>query len=225
LQIFGKNWRKCGFLGKNYGLGVKNTRLCGLYANYAKGKLTQVKSSVSETRYKQFDELGRLLQMEQRTPVSGETMADVVPRVSNYEYNFAGALVKETYPSGREVKNEFEADGDLSRIYGKASTPNAIERTYANGFSYTADGKIQRLKLGNNRWESAKFNDRLQVTELALGTSDGDGSLWKLKYDYGELQSNGVDVDTAKNTGNIAKQTLTVATCNYKSVNLQSSVF
>ncbi len=174
--------------------------------NYAKGKLTQVKSSVSETRYTSFDNLGRLLQMEQRTPVTGETIANAVPRVSSYQYNFAGALVEETYPSGRVVKNEFEADGDLSRIYGKASTPNAVERTYANGFSYTPDGKIQRLRLGNGRWESAKFNERLQVTELALGTSDGDGSLWKLGYEYGEIENG--SVNQAKNTGNIARQTL-----------------
>jgi RHS repeat-associated protein len=174
--------------------------------NYAKGKLTQVKSSVSETRYTQFDYLGRLLQMEQRTPVTGETIATAIPRVSSYQYNFAGALVQETYPSGRVVKNEFEADGDLMRIYGQANA-NSPERTYANGFSYTADGKIQRLRLGNGRWESAKFNERLQVTELALGTSDGNGSLWKLGYEYGELASNGT-VDTAKNTGNIARQTV-----------------
>ncbi len=172
---------------------------------FAKGKLTKVTSSISETRYTNFDQFGRLTQMEQRTPVNGETLANATARVSSYQYNFAGALVKETYPSLREVNNEFEADGDLSRIYGKAN-PNSTERTYANGFSYTADGKIQRLKLGNNRWESAKFNDRLQLTELALGTSDGDGSLWKLGYEYGELE-NGT-VNTAKNTGNIAKQTL-----------------
>jgi RHS repeat-associated protein len=92
------------------------------------------------------------------------------------------------------------------RIYGQANA-NSPERTYANGFSYTADGKIQRLRLGNGRWESAKFNERLQVTELALGASDGNGSLWKLGYDYGELASNGT-VDVSKNTGNIARQTI-----------------
>jgi hypothetical protein len=56
-------------------------------------------------------------------------------------------------------------------------------------------------------WESAKFNTRLQVTELALGHSVGDGSLWKLNYDYGEIDANG-NVDIAKNTGNIVRQTL-----------------
>lgn len=165
---------------------------------YSKGKLTKVTSSISETRYTLFDQLGRLTQSQQIT--SGQTYT------SGYEYNLSGALIKEIYPSGREVKNEFESDGDLRRIFGRASQ-NAAERTYANGFSYTPDGRIQRLRLGNNRWESAKFNDRLQVMELALGNSDGDGSLWKLNYEHGELQANG-SVDASKNTGNIARQTL-----------------
>jgi RHS repeat-associated protein len=97
----------------------------------------------------------------------------------------------------------------LLRISGKAGS-NAAERTYASGFSYTPDGRIQRLKLGNNRWESANFNERLQVMQLALGSSDGDGSLWKLNYEYGELESNGT-VNTTKNTGNIARQTVSFA--------------
>ncbi len=175
--------------------------------NYAKGKLTKVKSDISETRYTLFDNLGRLTQSEQRTPFSdAETIYNAAPRISKYKYNLSGALVEQEYPSTRVVKNEFETDGDLSRISGKANT-NATERTYANGFSYTADGRIERLKLGNGLWESAKFNTRLQVTELALGHSAGDGGLWKLAYDYGELNTDG-SVNSAKNTGNIAKQSL-----------------
>ena len=86
------------------------------------------------------------------------------------------------------VRNEFEADGDLSRIYGKAN-PSAQERTYANAFTYTADGKIEKLRLGNGRTEWAKFNERLQVTELALGNGVTDSSLWDLNYEYGEMQT------------------------------------
>ena len=144
-----------------------------------------------------FDNLNRLTQSQQIT--DGQTYT------SGYLYNLSGALVQETYPSGRVVKNEFESDGDLKRIFGNAS--NQTERTYANGFNYTADGKIQRLRLGNGRWESAKFNERLQVTELALGASNGDGGLWKLAYEYGELNTDG-SVNIVKNTGNIAKQTV-----------------
>lgn len=169
--------------------------------NFAKGALTRVTSSVSETKYTQFDSFGRLTQSQQIT--------DGTTYTSGYEYNFAGALIKETYPSGREVKIELEADGDLSRIYGKANS-NAIEKTFANSFSYTPDGRIEKLRLGNGLWESAKFNNRLQVTEFNLGIGVNDASRWKLQYEYGELQSNGT-VDTNKNTGNIARQTSSFA--------------
>jgi YD repeat-containing protein len=47
----------------------------------------------------------------------------------------------------------------------------------------------------------------LQVTELALGTSPTDTSLWKLNYEYGELNQDG-SVDATKNNGNIAKHTI-----------------
>jgi RHS repeat-associated protein len=174
--------------------------------NYAKGKLTKVTSSISETRYNSFDNFGRLLQMEQRTPFDTETIANATPRVSSYQYDFGGALVQETYPSGRVVKNDLNAFGDLSRITSK-SNANAAERVYASGFSYTADGQIQRLRLGSGRWESAKFDNRLQMTEMTLGTSNGDGSLWKLKYEYGELNADG-SVNQNQSTGNIAKQTI-----------------
>jgi RHS repeat-associated protein len=177
--------------------------------NVAKGKLTKVTSSVSETRYTQFDSLGRLTKMEQRTPLTGETISNTTPHVSSYQYNFAGALIAETYPSGRVVRNDYEADGDLSRIYGKATTSSA-ERTYANAFTYTPDGRIEKLRLGNNRTEWAKFNERLQVTELALGLGVTDAGLWDLKYEYGELNTDGT-VNAAKNTGNIAKQTINFA--------------
>jgi RHS repeat-associated protein len=181
------------------GKGLTNT------PNYAKGHITKVTSSISETRYTNFDNFGRLLQMEQRTPFTDtETIANATPRVSSYQYDFGGRLVAETYPSGRVVKNEFNADGDLSRIASKTNA-TAIERQYASGFGYTADGKIQRLKLGSGVWESAKFDSRFQVTEMSLGSSNGNGNLWKLNYEYGELDANG-NTNTTKNTGNISKQ-------------------
>src|SRR5262249_38572679 len=113
-------------------------------------------------------------------------------------------LIQETYPSGRIVKNEFESDGYLSRIYGKTGS-NPI-RTYASSFTYTPDGRIEQLRLGNGLWEKAKFNSRLQVTELNLGHGL-DGDLWKVGYQYGEIDASG-NLDATKNTGNIARQTL-----------------
>ena len=176
--------------------------------NFAKGKLTKVENGVSQTRYTGFDNFGRLLSTEQRTPLDGQTIAQATPYVSGYQYNLSGALVQETYPSGRVVKNEFEADGDLKDVIGKKAG-SSIFKTYVSNFSYTAAGGISQMELGNGKWETAKFNSRLQVYELGLGNSATDASLWKTNYDYGELDGSG-NVDATKNTGNIAKQTLTV---------------
>ena len=166
--------------------------------NFAKGKLTKVTSSVSETQNTLFDNFGRITESKQIT--DGNTYT------SRYTYNFAGALVEEEYPSGRKVKNEFETDGDLARVTS-AKNAASVFAQYVSNFSYTASGGISQMRLGNGRWETAKFNNRMQVTELGLGTNLADANLWKTAYEFGELNTNGT-VDTAKNTGNIARQTL-----------------
>jgi RHS repeat-associated protein len=163
--------------------------------NFAKGKLTKVMSSISTTQYTAFDNFGRTLTSEQIT--DGQTYE------SKYKYDFGGRLVDQTYPSGKVVRNFFESDGDLARITGQG-------KVYASDFSYTSTGVIEKLKLGNGLWESAKLNERQQVEEIKLGTSPTDGSKWQVNYKYGELQDDG-SVNTAKNTGNIAKQTINFA--------------
>jgi len=70
------------------------------------------------------------------------------------------------------------------------------------------------MRLGNSRWETAKFNTRLQVTELGLGSSATDAGVWKTQYEYGELNANGT-VDASKNIGNIAKTTTTIPTTSF----------
>lgn len=163
-----------------------------------KGGLTQVKNSVSVSQTIAFDSLGKPLTYQQIT--DGQIYA------TQYQYNAVGILVQETYPSGRVVRSDFNQDGHLARIYGKASQ-NALEKTFANSFNYAPTGLIEKLRLGNGKWESAKFNNRLQITEIGLGNGATDTSLWQLNYAYGELTTN-ENVDTSKNTGNIAKQTI-----------------
>ena len=133
------------------------------------------------------------------------------PRTRTFHtiYNLSGALTQETYPSGRVVKNDFESDGDLQDVVSKKAG-GTVFTPYVSDFMYTASGGISQMKLGNGRWESAVFNTRLQVTDLGLGGSATDSSLWKTHYDYGELSQDGSTVDATQNSGNIARQTLTV---------------
>ena len=58
------------------------------------------------------------------------------------------------------------------------------------------------MRLGNGLWESVKFNNQFQTTEITLGTSAGSDNRLKLSYDYG----------TTDNNGNVKGQTIRVPT-------------
>jgi RHS repeat-associated protein len=155
----------------------------------AKGRLTQVSSSISTTNYNQFDNLGRVLASQQIT--DGQTYN------FGYSYNLAGMLVNQTYPSGRVVTNQFETDGDLAQVVGAFNNQN---KTYAGNFNYTSAGAVSAMQLGNGKWENTVFNSRLQPIQIGLGNSNNSQELWKVNYDYG----------TTDNNGNVKSQQITV---------------
>ncbi len=159
----------------------------------AKGKLTKVSSSVSTTEYTSFDILGRVTGHKQTTDGQNYT--------TGYVYNLSGALIEETYPSGRKVKNTLDVNGDLAQVQSQKSSTD-IWRPYASTFVYNAAGTVSSLKLGNGKFENTTFNSRLQPTQIGLGSSATDQGLLKLNYDYG----------TTANNGNILSQTFTVPT-------------
>src|SRR5262249_13866409 len=73
---------------------------------------------------------------------------------------------------------------------------------YAAQFSYAAHGGVLGLKLGNNLWEHTVYDpNRLQPTEIGLGTTQGASDLLKLTYGYGPV---------ASNNGNVLSQTVTI---------------
>jgi RHS repeat-associated protein len=164
----------------------------------AKGKLIKVTNGTgadrSTTEYTGFDILGRVTAHKQTT--------DSTDYVTGYTYNHGGALIEETYPSGRVVKNELYASGELSQVSSKESS-SAIYKTYANDFAYTAAGAISSLKLGNGRFESTQFNNRLQPTQIALGSSVGNAGVLRIDYAYNSSGNN-------DNNGNLLSQTITV---------------
>lgn len=160
---------------------------------FSKGKLTKVASSVSETHYLEFDEAGRITKHKQA--IDGEDYTTA------YTYNLGGALIEETYPSGRVVKNVLNSNGDLSLIQSRKNANHGFS-TYANSLTYNPAGVVSSAQLGNGRWESIVFNSRLQSTQIALGTVQNGTDKLKLEYNYGTVQNN----------GNVLSQTITVPT-------------
>lgn len=147
------------------------------------GKTTGIKSSVSKTNYTSFDVFGRPLTHQQIT--DGQTYN------TGYSYNLSGVLIEETYPSGRVVRSTFGVDGQLTQVQSKKDADHGFVN-YAESISYNASGAVTKMQLGNGRWETAIYNDRLQITQIGLGTTDSMQDLLKLNYDYGtSTQNNG----------------------------------
>ncbi len=148
----------------------------------AKGKLIKVTSSVSTTEYTSFDILGRVLTHKQTTDGNAYN--------SSYVYNLSGALIEETYPSGRVVKNTLDIDGDLALVQSSKSNVQGL-KMYANAFTYTSAGAVSSLRLGNGKFENTTFNSRLQPIQIGLGSSATSQNLLKLNFDYGGSDNNG----------------------------------
>lgn len=161
---------------------------------YSNGKTTRVASSVSETRFTSFDNLGRLKTHQQIT--DGQTYPTA------YSYNLSGAITEETYPSGRVVRSVLNQDGELAMLQSKKN-PSAGFVDYASDFTYSSAGAVEKMRLGNGRWETVAYNNRLQVTQIGLGTISTEQNLLKLEYSYGTA---------TENNGSLREQKITAPT-------------
>jgi hypothetical protein len=154
----------------------------------SKGQLTAINSTISANNYTAFDELGRIKSSQQQM-VGGETY-----NFPNYTYDLSGALVSETYPSGRVVKTESDTIGRLSKV--TSQNPNQVEKTYLSNLSYTTFGGVSQAKLGNGRWESMLFDSKTnQTTQIGLGFSAANTNLLKIEYNYGTTTATSSDND------------------------------
>ena len=175
---------------------VTHTYDVGMDCNF-KGRLTQVQNSNSTTNYTCYDAMGRVLGTSQLT--CGQTNA------MSYDYNLAGGMTSQTYPSGRMITTGYDPAGRVNGISGPQS------KIYATTFSYTAHGAVASMNLGNTLWEHTHFNGRLQPDEIGLGTSNGDSSKLKLEYAYNAL-------GIADNNGNVLSQKISLDTMGTQTV-------
>ncbi len=171
----------------------------------AKGKLIKVANGISTTEYLNFDILGRVQNHKQTT--DGNTYN------TSYVYNLSGALIEETYPSGRVVRNTLDIDGDLQQVQSKKL--NGTLQNYANAFTYTSAGAVSSLRLGNGKFENTTFNSRLQPIQIGLGGSATSQNLLKLNFDYGVTDNNGNVKSQIITTPTIGSVTGFTATQNY----------
>lgn len=168
----------------------------GTVVTNAVGRMTFVSTTVSTTGYTQLDPLGRVLQSKQVTQAGSNQTYTL-----NYEYNRAGQMTSETYPSLKKVVTSYDSAGRISQVKDQS-----LNKLYASGFSYASHGAVEAMTLGNNLIERATFNSRLQPVQIKLGTSALPASALQLDYAYG-VRVSGV-LDATKNNGNVERQTI-----------------
>ena len=164
---------------------------------FSKGKLTLVSSSVSGYSYDEFDAVGRLKRCKQTTGAVDYSMS--------YTWDLASNMTSEVYPSGRTISMGYDAAGRLLQLTGTKSGEQP--KTYASNIGYAPHGAVASMTVGppaNNLAEATTFNNRLQPTQITLGT------LASFAYTYGVLD--GAVLDTTKNNGNVQSQTVSIGT-------------
>jgi RHS repeat-associated protein len=159
---------------------------------FSRGNRTKVTSSVATISADEFDLMGRIKQTTQSLDGQSYTM--------RYDFDFAGHVIAQTYPSGRVVRNSFDRAERLTEISGqKPGEPTP--KVYASQISYAPHWGTSSYKLGNNLYGQVTYNDTLQRTHVKLGTSVGDSSVFKLENFY--------TAPSIGNNGNLRKQIIT----------------
>jgi hypothetical protein len=121
----------------------------------------------------------------------------------SYQYNLAGGLAQETYPTGRQVTSCYDEAGRVSQVKQKA-TPTSAEKTVANVTQYWEHGPAQQMSIGDGLVsENTVYDDaRLQLRKITAGTVAAGN--WEQKLQYCATGSESTQCTT--NNGNILKQ-------------------
>jgi YD repeat-containing protein len=86
-------------------------------------------------------------------------------------YNFSGALIGETYPSGRTVSYAFDVAGRTTSFTGNLG--DGTNRTYSSGIIYSPFGGMAKEQFGTTTpvYNKLFYNSRGQLSEIRESTS------------------------------------------------------
>jgi RHS repeat-associated protein len=157
------------------------------------GRMNRVANSISTTDYLEFDAMGRVLKSRQTT--------NTTPYNFEYQYNLAGGMSLEKYPSLREVRSCYDEAGRISQVRQKANA-TAPETVVANLTGYAPHGAVTGMTLGPSLVTETTLHDpkRLQVQQLTASTVVGGNWQMNLYYCAGE------SLLCTTNNGNIVRQ-------------------
>lgn len=164
-----------------------------------KGKLLGVRhgSTGTDGTYYKYDQVGRIITNHQRTGAANNA--------TTYEYNLSGSVTAETRGNGRKVLPSYDEIGRLNALNTSTSSYTSTQNLL-NNISYTSFGALQSETYGNQLVHKIGYNERLQPTEIKLGTIGAEEALLKLGYVYGTANNpNDAQLNTTQNNGNVGR--------------------
>ena len=115
------------------------------------GHLTSVSNANTTTNYLGFDGIGNVLASKQKITY--------LPYWFSYQYNLAGSLVSETYPSGRVVSTSFDA---ANRVSGVSGVLSGSTTNYLTQAMYAPHGAPTSYTYGNSVVSAWAYDSRLR---------------------------------------------------------------
>jgi YD repeat-containing protein len=137
--------------------------------------VTDSYDGVSTTSFTSFDVMGRVLASTQQT--GSQTFN------FTYGYNYAGSLTSKKYPSGRTLTIGYDGANRQSSIYG---TLNGQGTAYINSVGYAAHGGLAGYFMGNQLTPQQLYNNRLQMSSIAIRKSNDQNQLFLSGQRLGE---------------------------------------
>ena len=137
--------------------------------------------------YRGFDQMGRGVTQYQRT--------DSVNYLIEASYYANSSLHTQTYPAvpgagdRRVVTYTNDATGRLASLNSSATT--YAPAASVSSIGYAASNALSTETYGNGLIHAINYNNRLQATEIKLGTSGNPTSVVSLAYNYGTTNNNG----------------------------------
>src|SRR5688572_27113527 len=144
-------------------------------------------SASSAGTYRGYDQMGRIVRQYQRT--------DSINYLVEATYFANSALQNQTYPAvpgagdRRVVSYTNDPSGRLSSL--NSSATSYAPATSVSSLGYAAHNALKTETYGNGLIHAIDYNNRLQATEIKLGTSGNPTSVVSLGYNYGTTNNNG----------------------------------
>jgi RHS repeat-associated protein len=119
-------------------------------------------------------------------------------------YNLAGAVTSQTYPSGHTVSYVYDTAGRTANFTGNLG--DGVTRTYASSFLYNARSQVTQELFGTQTplYHKLQYNIRGQLWDVRVSTNgDVNGSLNRGGFQYFYDSSLGYGTSGPDNNGNV----------------------